>query len=226
MSYILRDPFLSDPFFNSYGGFGGYGTHSPFSRDPFFRDPFMDMDRLMSRMMSEYDQPMLTSGQQQQQQSQVQTSAEKTSEQAGEQQQGGQLQQQQPQLQQMTCGGASQLSPFMRGIPRLDVTETDKSYVIHADLPGINKEEVNINIKDDMLNISGERRSSSEQVSADNTRRLVERGYGRFSRSVRLPMDADAENVAAKMENGVLELCIAKRETGQEEQGTKKITIA
>ncbi|KAI8833701.1 HSP20-like chaperone [Chytridium lagenaria] len=170
--------------------------------------------------------------QQQQQPQQQQITGEQGTQQTEQQQQQPQQQtsqqlqqQQQPSQQQLSAPSTTtrqQLAPFMRGIPRLDITETPTSYIIHADLPGVKKEEININVKDDLLTISGERRASSDVK--DSNRRIVERGYGRFSRSVRLPSDADAENVAAKMEGGVLELSLGKAEKTVEE-GIRKIDI-
>ncbi len=105
--------------------------------------------------------------------------------------------------------------------PRMDVTETDKSYLIKADLPGLNKEDVHVHMQDDMLTIDGERKE--ENVEETATRHLVERSYGRFSRSFRLPNDANPNECAATMENGVLQVNISKRESA--ETGRKRINI-
>ncbi|KAJ3089415.1 hypothetical protein HK100_007755 [Physocladia obscura] len=103
---------------------------------------------------------------------------------------------------------------------RLDLTEADDGYHVHADLPGVNKDEVNITAKDGILTISGER-STNKEVK-DEQRHIVERSFGKFSRSVRLPNDANVEAVSAKLDNGVLELVIAKKVA---EEGVKKISI-
>ncbi|KAJ3191026.1 hypothetical protein HK101_008167 [Irineochytrium annulatum] len=115
-------------------------------------------------------------------------------------------------------------SVFMRGFRgvRMDLSENEKAYTIKADLPGVNKEEVNISIKDDVLTISGERSQTNEQK--DEKRHLVERSYGRFSRSVRLPEDANQEQVNASMKDGVLEVTVNKKEIPPE-QAPKKITV-
>ncbi|KAI9324801.1 HSP20-like chaperone [Zopfochytrium polystomum] len=89
--------------------------------------------------------------------------------------------------------------------PRLDLAETDAGYVVHADLPGIPKDKVDVSISDEgVLVISGER-SANKEIK-DEQRHVVERSYGRFERAVRLPQDADRDNVQAKMADGVLEL--------------------
>ncbi|KAJ3106718.1 hypothetical protein HK100_003698 [Physocladia obscura] len=103
---------------------------------------------------------------------------------------------------------------------RLDLTEADDGYHVHADLPGVNKDEVNITTKDGILTISGER-STNKEVK-DEQRHIVERSFGKFSRSVRLPNDANVEAVSAKLDNGVLELVIAKKAV---DEGVKKISI-
>ncbi|KAJ3189041.1 hypothetical protein HK101_008994 [Irineochytrium annulatum] len=112
-------------------------------------------------------------------------------------------------------------SVFFRGV-KMDLTESDKAYTIRADLPGMNKEDVNISVKDDVLTISGERCQTNEQK--DEKRHLVERSYGKFSRSVRLPQDADQEQISAQMNNGVLEVNVARKEIPPE-QAPKKITV-
>ncbi|KAJ3027278.1 UNVERIFIED_CONTAM: hypothetical protein HDU68_004143 [Siphonaria sp. JEL0065] len=103
---------------------------------------------------------------------------------------------------------------------RLDLTENDKGYIVHADLPGVKKEEVNITIKDNVLTISGERNSNKE--TKDDHRHVVERSFGKFSRSVRLPNDANADAVTATMDHGVLELTLAKKAL---DEGVKKINV-
>ncbi|KAJ3203291.1 hypothetical protein HDU83_000660 [Entophlyctis luteolus] len=103
----------------------------------------------------------------------------------------------------------------------LDVSETDKGYVVHADVPGVKKEEVDVHIKDGVLTISGER-SNNKEIK-DGQRHVVERSYGKFSRSIRLPEDANADKVTASMENGVLELVFEKKPLGA---GYKKIALA
>ncbi|KAJ3128502.1 hypothetical protein HK100_009149 [Physocladia obscura] len=104
---------------------------------------------------------------------------------------------------------------------RLDMIEADDGYHIHADLPGIKKDQIDITVKDGILNISGERTNNKE--IKDDQRHIVERSFGKFSRSVRLPKDADANKVAASMDNGVLQLVLGKKKNLDD--GVKKITV-
>ena len=84
--------------------------------------------------------------------------------------------------------------PFAEGL-RVDVTENETSYVVTADIPGVKKEEVTITLKEDILNISGERATATEEKNEQ--RHVVERSFGRFSRSIRLPADANPESISA-----------------------------
>lgn len=94
----------------------------------------------------------------------------------------------------------------------LDVHETDNAYLVSAALPGVNADAVNINLLDGVLTISGE----VEQHTPENSRALMlERGYGKFQRSIRLPQSVDASAVEARMENGVLALTLPKTPEAQ-----------
>jgi HSP20 family molecular chaperone IbpA len=104
--------------------------------------------------------------------------------------------------------------------PRLDMTETDQAYIIKADLPGMKKENVSIQMQDDMLMIEGERKSEREEMRQNV--HLMERSFGKFSRSLRLPVDANMEQVQATMDHGVLELKVSKLAS---QPGRKKISI-
>lgn len=94
--------------------------------------------------------------------------------------------------------------------PLVDVVETDKEYLIKAELPEVKKEEVKVTVQDDVLTISGERTREKEEKGKKFHR--IERAYGSFSRSFTLPEDADPANVTADFKNGVLNVHIAKSE--------------
>ncbi|KAJ3244382.1 hypothetical protein HDU78_011033 [Chytriomyces hyalinus] len=106
-------------------------------------------------------------------------------------------------------------------VPMFEMTSlSTRCYLVHADLPGIPKEQVQISVKDDILTLSGER--SQRREEKDEHSHIVERSQGKFSRSLRLPRDANVEDVKATMEHGVLELVVGKK---VKEDGAKKITI-
>lgn len=105
--------------------------------------------------------------------------------------------------------------------PKVDVYGTDKEYVIEADLPGIDEKDLSIELKDDVLILSAEKKV--EEKSEDKGYYRVERSYGSFRRVLNIPNDADKEKIHAKLDNGVL--CITMPRTATLESGTKKISI-
>ncbi|KAJ1959072.1 hypothetical protein IWQ62_004757 [Dispira parvispora] len=92
--------------------------------------------------------------------------------------------------------------------PRADMYDNDKNYVIHAELPGVRREEATVNVEGDTLTVTGETHEESSE-SRENAR-IQERRFGRFRRSFPIPGDADLENVSAKFHDGVLDVNIPK----------------
>ncbi len=103
----------------------------------------------------------------------------------------------------------------------LDVAETDKSYVVTAELPGLEQKDIDLTIADGILTLKGEKRQ--EEESGDKTFHRTERSYGSFKRILQLPSDADEQKVNATMKNGVLEIEIGKNEKA--EPSARKIDI-
>ena len=95
--------------------------------------------------------------------------------------------------------------------PVTDIYETKDEYVFKVEVPGMNKEDVKVEVKDDNLWISGERKEEKE-IKKDDYHR-VESRIGKFSRSFRLPNGIDQEKIKASMNNGILELKVPKPET-------------
>ena len=95
-----------------------------------------------------------------------------------------------------------------RWIPAMDLVETEDHLVLRGDLPGMTEDDVDIEIKDNVLTVSGERRAEHEDKGEGYHR--VERAFGGFSRSLSLPHGIDPEKVEAHFENGVLEVRIPK----------------
>jgi HSP20 family protein len=95
-----------------------------------------------------------------------------------------------------------------RWIPAMDLLETEDHLVLRGDLPGMTEDDVNIEIKDNVLTVSGERKAEHEDKGEGYHR--VERAFGSFSRSLTLPAGVDAGQVEAKFDNGVLEVRIPK----------------
>ncbi len=99
--------------------------------------------------------------------------------------------------------------PEMR-IPRLDIKEEDDIFSITAEVPGYNKEDLNIEIHDDVLTISSEHKEEKEEEKEGYI--YKERSHRSFSRSLRIPEHIKPEEIEAKMENGLLTLSIPKKE--------------
>lgn len=103
-------------------------------------------------------------------------------------------------------------------VPKVNISEIDKEIHITADLPGLTEEEVNVEIQDGVLTLSGEHKQEKEEKDKKFYR--VERSYGSFSRSFVLPAPVDENAVEAHMKDGVLHVVLPKVE-----QTKKKIEI-
>ena len=99
---------------------------------------------------------------------------------------------------------------FQNPMPAANVSETDNEYKIELAIPGFKKEEVKVNLENDVLTISAENKEEKEENNKKFTRK--EFSYGSFTRSFLLPKAANAEKINAKYEDGMLKLEIAKKE--------------
>jgi HSP20 family protein len=105
--------------------------------------------------------------------------------------------------------------PFVSGrpatafAPAFEVKETVDSFIVKADLPGVSEADLDINVHNNVLSVSGARQS--EERKDGESYALYERQFGSFSRSFSLPDMADGERIEAKLEAGVLTLTIAKK---------------
>ena len=106
--------------------------------------------------------------------------------------------------------------------PRVDIVEDKDAYRVHADLPGLSKEDVKVTVEDGMLTINGERKAEKREKK-DGKYEYHERTYGSFSRSFRLPDHIDAGAIKASHKNGVLELLLPKREEAKPKEIEVKI---
>ena len=99
-------------------------------------------------------------------------------------------------------------APARRWVPAMDLVETEGSYVLRADLPGLSESDVNIEFDDDVLTISGERTHEHSEHKRGYQR--IERSSGSFRRSLQLPEGVDPEAVTATFDKGVLEVTVPK----------------
>jgi len=111
------------------------------------------------------------------------------------------------------------VSEYGNWLPDVDIHETDKMVTVSADLPGIDKKDVKVEVENGVLVISGERKSEKEEKDENSHR--IERSFGRFMRSFSLPSSVDGTSVKAKMDKGVLKVELAKKEGAK----PKSITV-
>lgn len=97
--------------------------------------------------------------------------------------------------------------------PVANITETDKEYLIKAELPEVKKEDVKVTLDDGVITIAGERRHEKEQKDEFEIR--VESFYGTFARSFSLPENIDAKGIVAESKDGVLKVRIPKTEAAE-----------
>lgn len=100
--------------------------------------------------------------------------------------------------------------------PVCEIVDEEKLYSISLDIPGMRQEDLDIEVKDNHLHISGERKFNEK-----NTVLRSERRYGKFERVFSLPQNVNADQIEARFENGVLDISLPKEEKSQ----SKKITI-
>jgi HSP20 family protein len=98
-------------------------------------------------------------------------------------------------------------------IPAVDIKETDKEFLIHADIPGVDPKDIDVHMEDGMLTIKGERESETKENREGYKR--IERHRGSFYRRFSLPDTANADKISAKSHHGVLEITIPKQEKAQ-----------
>lgn len=105
---------------------------------------------------------------------------------------------------------AASAGTLRRWTPAIDVVEDESDYVLRADLPGLTAQDVSIELENDVLTVSGERKSEHDVRKAGYYR--IERSSGSFRRSLRVPEGVDPEAVKATFEQGVLEVRVPKPE--------------
>lgn len=118
------------------------------------------------------------------------------------------------------AGGGGEVSERQSWTPSIDVIETEDAIKLKAELAGMDPKDISIEVQDNVLTVSGERRFE-EEVKEDKYYR-IERRYGSFSRSLALPQTVNENAIEANYENGVLEVKVPKAEVAK----PKKITVS
>lgn len=96
------------------------------------------------------------------------------------------------------------------GYPKVDIVENENAFVLHAELPGLNREDINVSLEDGVLTLSGERKVEGEKEDQGYVYR--ERSFGSFKRSFRLGKEVQADTISATYKDGVLEVTMPKSE--------------
>lgn len=112
-------------------------------------------------------------------------------------------------------------SPTDYFAPPCEIVDEEKSYAISLDIPGLKQSEIEIEVKDNRLHVTGERKGRSTEKEQDNVLRSEKR-YGKFSRVFTLPQNVNADLIEARFQDGVLDILLPKEEKSQ----SKKITIS
>lgn len=104
--------------------------------------------------------------------------------------------------------------------PSMDIRELPDRYEVTAEVPGVTQNDLQLTVENDMLMISGEKRSEYEDKDDEGNLRRTERSYGRFQRVLALPMDAKGDEVKASFRNGILTINVP-RDENQSTRGRK-----
>ena len=112
---------------------------------------------------------------------------------------------------------AGAISNFINA--HMNVSETENEFRITTELPGVTEKDIDVRLEDDVLTIQGEKKIEQSQGGEKENFHFVERSYGNFQRSLRLPAAVDPEQVKADFRNGVLTVTLPK--TGQQERSRK-----
>jgi HSP20 family protein len=102
--------------------------------------------------------------------------------------------------------------------PVTDVREDENGLSVSVELPGMSAEDVTVSIENGVLSIAGEKKQETVEENAERIEHLVERRYGSFERTFRLPRGVDSDSVKAKFQNGLLNIDIPKSEKAKKRQ--------
>jgi HSP20 family protein len=105
-------------------------------------------------------------------------------------------------------GDFHEMVPVGEWSPRLDLSETKDALIVRAEIPGLEAKDVQISLQEQILTIKGEKKQEKEEKDEHHYR--MERSYGVFARSLRLPVPVDQEKVTARFKNGLLTIALPK----------------
>ena len=122
----------------------------------------------------------------------------------------------------LACSAPAEAEALRLLTPHVDVKETDKEIVVEAELPGMDEKDISLALQDGVLTIRGEKKQEYDEEKENY--RVMERRYGSFQRSLRLPDTVDEDKVEASFGNGVLKVIVPKRREAIGKQRTIPIT--
>ena len=105
--------------------------------------------------------------------------------------------------------------------PKMDVSETDKEFKVSAELPGMDEKDIEVSVSNEVLNIRGEKKAEKEEKKPNYY--CMERSFGKFQRSIPLPIEVDKDQVKATFKKGVLNIVLPKSEKAVKDN--KKIEV-
>jgi HSP20 family protein len=106
-------------------------------------------------------------------------------------------------------------------LPSLDVSETDSEYMVKVEVPGIDPKDIDISLMNNLLTIKGEKKHEKEEK--EENYHLVERSYGSFTRTIRLPSQVQNDKINATYKNGVLKVVLPKTEEAKKKEIKVKV---
>jgi len=108
------------------------------------------------------------------------------------------------------------MEEFGEWIPALDLSETKNELVAKAEIPGVDPKDIDISLNNDILTVQGEKKQEKEEK--DENYHFVERTYGAFTRSIRLPKDVQGDKIKASYKEGVLRIALPKSEDAKKKE--------
>ena len=105
--------------------------------------------------------------------------------------------------------------------PRIDITETDDALEVTAEIPGVEQDDIEVDVSGDVLTIGGEKKKEEETKKKQYHR--IERSYGTFRRSMRIPFEVDPDQVTATHDKGILRVTLPK--PAEAKKRTRKISV-
>lgn len=108
--------------------------------------------------------------------------------------------------------------------PSVDISETDTAYLVKGEIPGVKKEDIKVTIEDGMITMRGERKQEKEEKNEKFHR--IERSYGNFMRSFRIPDDADESAVKAEFKDGMISVTLPKSEKAKSKSKEIEVKVS